>query len=73
MSFPHGSLASIARTAGISKQFISNALHGRRSIRADLAEKLVRAARFHGLETTIFDWINPDLTSNPLFKEYQQA
>lgn len=72
MSFPHGSLAEIARQAGISKGFLSNALLGRRNISPDLAERLVRAARYQGLETSPFDWMNPDMTTNTLFKEYQE-
>lgn len=69
--FPHGTLKEIAAKAGISPQLLSDILKSRRKAGADLAQKLVDAAKAHGCETSVFDWLNPDYTANPLFKEYQ--
>lgn len=69
MPFPHGSLALLARQAGISKQFVTNVLKLRRKCSLEIAEKLVRAAQYQGLNTSVFDWMNADMTENPLFKE----
>lgn len=69
--FPHGSLARIAAKAGVSKQLVSHILTGTRRCSLPIAERLVTAAKELGMETAPFDWLNPDLTSNPLFKQYQ--
>ena len=70
-TFPHGSLVKIAAKAGISKQFVSLILTARRRITPDLAQRLVKAANELNLETNQYDWLNPELTKNPLFADYQ--
>jgi transcriptional regulator with XRE-family HTH domain len=65
--FPHGSLVKIAAKAGVSKQLVTHILSGIRRANPDLAKRLVKAAKELNLETNDFDWLNPELTKNPLF------
>jgi len=69
--FPHGSLVKLAAKTDVSKQLVTHILTGRRKANPDLAKRLVHAAEELGLTTTVYDWLNPELTSNPLFREYQ--
>lgn len=69
--FPHGSLVQIARAASLSKQYLTHILTGRRQCKPNVAQRLVIAAKSCGFETNQFDWLNPDMTTNPLFKGYQ--
>jgi len=71
MEFKHGHLAKIAEMAGISRQFLTNILHGRRRLKSFMADRLVEAARELGYKTSPFDWKFPGECENPLFKKWQ--
>lgn len=71
-TFEHGDLAWLARHTGISKQFLNNALNGRRRLKHHQAEKLSDAATKLGYHTSVFDWMFPAESANPLFAKWSK-
>ena len=68
--FEHGDLAFLARHTGISKQFLNNCLNGRRKLKHAQAEKLQQAAMKLNYTTSVFDWLFPSDSANPLFAKW---
>lgn len=71
--FQHGDMAWISKTAGLSKQYVTNCLTGRRVMRQNYAEKLVEVAGGIGYVTSVFDWLFPKESLNPLFAKWSLA
>jgi transcriptional regulator with XRE-family HTH domain len=62
----------IAAKAGLSRQFLCNILQGRRGCPPDVAQMLVSIAKDFGYSTSVFDWLFPASSANPLFERYKK-
>lgn len=72
VGFEHGHLKILAEAAGISKQQLTNCLTGLRNMRPAYAEKLHAKAVELGYECSVFDFLYPQSTENPLFAKWRK-
>lgn len=73
IGFEHGHLTIFAQAAGITKQQLANCLRGYRNMKPRYAEAIQAKAEELGYETSIFDWLHPLDTMNPLFAKWHRG
>ncbi len=66
--WPRGSRAIIARWVGVKPSTVYNITVGIRSASKNLAPRLADAADRMGISTSLYDWLYPEKSHNPLFR-----
>ena len=71
-AFRTGDIGAMAEVIGRSPQWLRLIILGQRRADQAMAERLVKAAKIEGIDTTILDWMWPEMSGNPAFLAYRE-
>ena len=66
MTWAHGQKTDLAKASGMSLQYLSDILHGRKRATPERAERIEREASHMGIHLSRFDLMYPHKSNNPL-------